>query len=324
MKAALLTGPGQIVVDDIADPELGPDDVRIAVGGVGLCGSDLSVFSGRWTAPSYPWVMGHEAFGTIEAVGDLVPSERIGATVVIEPNVACLACAQCQRGRTSACVERQSVGMNRPGALAEKLVVPKRFAWNVDADLSPERLVCVEPMAVVLAAIRRLGAQLPPRALVVGVGAQGLLMSLVLIDRGVEVHVLDVNPDRVELACSFGARQADPAVGPFELVVDTVGSPRSLEAAIDQAEVGGTILILGLDNRPLDITAQTIVRRQLVLRGSLTYDHPGDFESAIALMRSGAIEPERIVTDEHALDGAQDAFDGSVSAPGKTWIRVAS
>ena len=103
-----------------------------------------------------------------------------------------------------------------------------------------------------------------------------------------------------------------------------MGSPGSLEAAIEHAEVGGTVLILGLDNGPLDITAQTIVRRQLVLRGSLTYDHPGDFESAIALVHSGAIEPERIVTDEHSLDGAQDAFDGSASAPGKTWIRVAS
>ena len=70
MKAALLVRPGQIVVEEIPEPEVGRDEVRIAVGGVGLCGSDLSVFSGTWAAPSYPWVMGHEAFGTIEAVGD--------------------------------------------------------------------------------------------------------------------------------------------------------------------------------------------------------------------------------------------------------------
>ena len=63
MKAALLIGPGKIVIDDVPEPEVGPEEVRIAVGGVGLCGSDLSVFSGAWTAPSYPWVMGHEAFG---------------------------------------------------------------------------------------------------------------------------------------------------------------------------------------------------------------------------------------------------------------------
>ena len=100
MKAALLVRPGEVVIDDIPDPIVGSDDVGIAVGGVGLCGSDLSVFSGKWAAPSYPWVMGHEAFGTIDVTGGNVPRDRLGQTVVIEPNLACLACEQCHRGRT--------------------------------------------------------------------------------------------------------------------------------------------------------------------------------------------------------------------------------
>ena len=128
MKAALLQRPGEIVVDDVADPEPGPDDVRIAVGGVGLCGSDHSVFSGRWTAPAYPWIMGHEAFGTIESVGDRVSSSRVGELVVVEPNIVCFSCDQCLAGRTSACRRRVSVRINRPGALAELLVVPGPFA----------------------------------------------------------------------------------------------------------------------------------------------------------------------------------------------------
>ncbi len=96
MKAALLVRPGQIEIEDVPEPEVGPDEVAIAVGGVGLCGSDLSVFSGAWAAPSYPWVMGHEAFGTIDSVGPGVDPGRIGQTVVVEPNVACLTCAQCR------------------------------------------------------------------------------------------------------------------------------------------------------------------------------------------------------------------------------------
>ncbi len=324
MKAALLTDPGRISVAEIADPEIGPDDVLIAVGGVGLCGSDLSVYSGRWQAPSYPWLMGHEAFGTVEAVGDRVPPERVGESVVVEPNLACLACAQCLRGRTSGCIARQSVGMNRSGALAERLVVPGRFAWTVVGQMSPEDLVCVEPTAVVLAALRRLGSPLPPSALVVGVGAQGLLMSLALVGRGVEVHVLDINADRVELARKLGAVPEDAAAPPFELVIDTVGSPGSLEAALERVEIGGTILLLGLDSRPIGLTAQMIVRRQVVLKGSLTYDHPGDFEAALAAVHSGTIHPGRIVTSEYPLDRSQDAFEGSPTAPGKTWIRVGS
>lgn len=318
MRAALLVEPGRIVIDELPDPQPAAGEVRIAVGGVGLCGSDLSVFSGRWSVPELPWVMGHEAFGVIDAVGDGVSMERVGEAVVIEPNVACLSCDQCRRGWTSACVARQSVGMNRPGALAERLVLPARFAWPLAG--RPEDLVCVEPATVVLAAVRRLGS-LPPSVLVVGVGAQGLLMSRVLLDRGIAVSVSDMNGDRVAFAEALGARVTKDDER-FELVVDTVGSPASVEAALDRLEVGGTILVLGLDNRPLSISAQALVRRQATLLGSLTYDHPGDFASTVALIGDGRLTPGRVVTDEYALDDAQAAFERSPMTAGKSWIRI--
>lgn len=321
MKAALLVEPGSLVVDDVPDPEPGSGEVLIAVGGVGLCGSDASVFSGKWKAPTYPWIMGHEAFGVIEALGRGVSPDRLGQTVVIEPNIPCFACPQCDRGWTSACIDRLSVGMNRPGALAERVVVPDRFAWSMPG-VPDTDLVCVEPTTVALAALRRLGAPLPDSALVVGVGAQGLVMSLALMERGVEVYAQDVNPDRVAFAIELGAVPAatnDP--GRFHLVVDTVGSPSSMAAALDRVE-GGTLLCLGLDSRPLGLSAQTLVRRQLTLRGSLTYDHPDDFEEATTSILEGRFSPGRIVTDEYRLEDAQLAFERSGSARGKTWIRI--
>ena len=322
MKAALLVRPGQIEVEDIEEPEAGPDEVRIAVGGVGLCGSDLSVFSGAWTTPSYPWVMGHEAFGTIDSVGRDVDPGRIGETVVVEPNVACLACAYCRRGLTSACVARQSVGMNRPGALAERLVIPARFAWPIHG-VPPTDLVCVEPMTVVTAALRRTGSPLPASVLVVGVGAQGLLMSLALLDRNIDVRVHDVNPERVANAIRLGATAASvDEEQRFDLVVDTVGSPGTAEVALASLDVGGTLLLLGLDNHPWEVTAQTVVRRQAVVRGSLTYDHPADFETAIRIVADEGFGPGRIVSDEYPLADAQAAFLHSPSSAGKTWIRI--
>jgi threonine dehydrogenase-like Zn-dependent dehydrogenase len=323
VRAALLAEPGRIVVDEVADPEPGPDEVRVAVGGVGLCGSDLSVFTGKWKAPRYPWIMGHEAFGVIESTGVDVPRDRIGNTVVIEPNAACFACDQCRRGWTSSCAGRQSVGMNRPGALAEYLVVPSRYAWSI-ADLPPADLVCVEPTTVAMAALRRLWRPLPESALVVGVGAQGLTMSVTLMERGVTVFTHDVSPDRVAFAAELGARPV-PASNDhrFGLVVDTVGSPPSMSVAVDRAEFGGTVVCLGLDSRPLELTAETLVRRQITLQGSLTYDHPSDFEASIAKVSEDGFAPGRIVTDEYPLEEAQEAFDRSRSARGKTWVRIA-
>lgn len=322
MKAAVLVEPRKVAITEVPDPEPGPGDVRISVGGVGLCGSDVSVFSGRWTAPSYPWIMGHEAFGVIDALGQGVSPDRMGQTVVIEPNIACFACDRCSSGWTSACAGRQSVGMNRPGALAERLVVPSQFAWSIP-DLPATDLVCVEPATVVLTALRRLATPLPDAALVVGVGAQGLMMSLTLVERGVAVSTQDVNPMRVAFATELGA-VSSPDNDPrrFQLVVDTVGSPDSMAGVLDRVEVGGTVLCLGLDSRPLGLTAQTLVRHQLTLRGSLTYDHPADFEATIALLAGGRFAPGRIVSDEYPLEETQLAFERVGSAPGKTWIRV--
>jgi alcohol dehydrogenase/L-iditol 2-dehydrogenase len=241
--------------------------------------------------------------------------------VVIEPNIPCFACHQCDRGWTSACIDRLSVGMNRPGALAERVVVPDRFAWSMP-ELPRADLVCVEPTAVARAALRRLGSPLPDSALVVGVGAQGLVMSLALMERGVEVSAQDVNPDRVAFAVELGAvPAATDDARRFQLVVDTVGSPSSIAVALDRVE-GGTLLCLGLDSRPLGLSAQTLVRRQLTLRGSLTYDHPADFEEVTTSIAEGRFSPGRIITDEYRLEEAQLAFERSGSARGKTWIRI--
>ena len=301
MKAALLVEPGRIVIDEIAAPEVGPGDVAIAVGGVGLCGSDLSVFSGKWTTPSSPWVMGHEAFGVIESVGHGVPGERIGQTVVVEPNAVCSTCQQCRRGWTSACTARQSVGMNRPGALAERLVVPSGFAWPISS-MDPTDLVCVEPTTVVLAALRRLGAPLPASVLVVGVGAQGLLMSLALLDRGLEVHAYDVNPDRVAFASSLGAHAtvADDVEPRFGLVVDTVGSPSSMQVAMGRLEVGGTLLFLGLDSQPLLCRPRRSFGSSSSCGAHLRTTIPG-FRRHDRLLNQGRFRPGRVISDVYDM-----------------------
>ena len=288
------------------------------------CAGRISASSeGRGRRRSYPWIQGHEAFGAIEAVGERVPATRIGETVVIEPNIVCGTCAQCLRGWTSACIHRQSVGMNRSGAIAEKVVVPSANAWSVE-EAAPEDLVCVEPLTVVETALRRLSTPLPDAALVIGVGAQGLLMCLALQRRGVSVVAADVNEDRVAFAASLGAEAlagGDPTRR-FELIVDTAGASSSVDLAVERAEIGGTIVELSLESRPFTLAAQTLVRRQLVLRGSLTYDHPADFRATVDLLAGGTVSPGRVVTDEYALEDAHAALERFASARGKTWIRV--
>jgi threonine dehydrogenase-like Zn-dependent dehydrogenase len=325
VKAALLVRPGVMLVDDVADPTPGPDDVVVGVVGVGLCGSDISVFRGTWIAPSYPWLLGHEIFGVVEAVGERVPSARVGELVVVEPNIPCFRCVECKRGRPSSCLQRQSVGMNRPGGLAEKVVVPGRFAWMVKAG-SARDLVCIEPLTVVETALSRVPGPLPTSALVVGAGAQGLLMCLALLRRGVDVHAFDLNLDRVAFATSLGARPASPDKDDlrFDLVIDSAGTPESMGTALDRIDAWGTLLVLGIDSRPFEISSAVLVRRQLTLRGSLTYDHPADFRRVIDLVQDAQVSPGRVIADEYPLADVQRAFDSSASSRGKSWIRVSA
>jgi alcohol dehydrogenase/L-iditol 2-dehydrogenase len=265
--------------------------------------------------------MGHEVCGIISAVGGGVPESRLGQTVVLEPNIACTVCEQCRRGRTSACTARLSVGMNRPGGLAEKLVVPSEYAWQAPA-LSITDLVCTEPYAVAETALRRLARPLGPAAVVVGAGPQGLLMSLALQERGVRVSILDVNEDRLAFADKLGISSlVDPDLT-VDLVVDTVGSPDANESAVGHAAVGATVLVLGLDDRPFGLSARALVRRQLDVRGSLTYDHPLDFERTLARIAAGGVRPGRVLNRAFPLEDAQAAFEAGPTAPGKTWIVI--
>lgn len=324
MRAALLVEPGRIEIGEVAAPEAGPGEVRIRVGGVGLCGSDFSVFSGKWPAPRYPWILGHEAFGIVESVGERIPASRVGETVVIEPNATCGQCTQCRTGRTSACQDRRSLGMNRPGAIAEMVVVPGENAWRV-TPTEPEHLVCLEPLTVAEAALRRHPRPMPDAALVVGVGVQGLVMCIALLRRGVDTFVTDVNTDRIAFATKLGAQELEGAGVDrrFDLIVDTAGLPPAMGLAVERVEFGGSIIEISLESQPLELTARAIVRRQLELRGSLTYDHPQDFRASVELLESKAVLPGRIVTREYPIEDSQSALAGFPTALGKNWIRVA-
>ncbi len=212
-------------------------------------------------------------------------------------------------------------GMNRQGGLAERLVVPAPFAWPI-ARLDPDG-----------PGLRRADTASPPfdalargaiLALVIGAGAQGLLMWLA--SRSAESawrYPTSTPIDWPSPSTTVRIRSVANKIGEFELVVDTVGSPASAETAMTSVAVGGTLLIIGLDSRPMGLTAQAIVRRQLLIRGSLTYDHPDDFRASVAAFSERRLTPGEIVAHEYPLEDAQAAFEEGSSAAGKSWIRVA-
>ena len=208
--------------------------------------------------------------------------------------------------------------MSRPGALAERFVVPSRFAWRVDG-LDPTVLVCIEPLTS-SGRLRRMSRELPNAALVVGAGPQGLLMCLALMMRGVEVHISDTNGERLAFAGRLGAK-IEPVDRPFDFVVDSVGSPAANDwrwrIALRPARSWFSAWMW-----PLGLSARTLVRRQLELRGSLTYDHPVDFRHTIELVSGAKLDPGRIVQNEFALDDVKQAMEAAPQRPGRTRVKI--
>ncbi|MER6162772.1 alcohol dehydrogenase catalytic domain-containing protein [Streptomyces sp. NPDC001868] len=320
MKAAVLIGPGRIeIVDDWPEPVCGPRDVVVRMDGVGLCGSDLAVFHGRRLPPETPWALGHEGFGRVAAVGSDVRDRSVGQRVVIEPNYACLKCADCLTGLTSACPHRVIVGLNAPGVLAERVAVPAHFAHPVPDGATGADLAATEPYTVARAAVRRSGVTAADRCLVVGAGAQGLLVCLILSRLGIQPVVTEPHPQRLARAEQLGAVPDDGRTG-FTYVFETSGHAPALHPAVVRAAPGATVVLIGLNSDRLPFTTDDVVRRQLVIRGSMIYDHPGDFCTSIAELSQA--RPGAVIEARFPLHEAQEAFTDAAERAGKTWISI--
>jgi L-gulonate 5-dehydrogenase len=319
MKAAVLTRVGEIAIEaDWPEPEPGRGEVVVALTGVGVCGSDLAVWSGGREV-DFPWIVGHEGTGTIVAVGEGVSSGRIGDRVVIEPNYPCGSCDGCLRGRTAMCARRQSVGINIPGLLRERAAVPAQHAWTVPDGLADQDLVCVEPMTVALHAARLGNATAGIGCLIVGAGSQGLLLLMVLRALGAEVAVVEPHDGRLTIARSLGAKPMEDES--YELVFETSGSVGGTQQALRKLGVGGTLVLIGIPHDDVPLSTASIVRGHATVMGSIIYDHPRDFRDTLAFIADNSLAPSSIIRRTYGFTDVQAALSSAVDVPGKSWIK---
>jgi alcohol dehydrogenase/L-iditol 2-dehydrogenase len=320
MKAAVLTRVGEIVmVQDWPEPEPGRGEVVVELTGVGLCGSDLAVWSGGRPV-DFPWIVGHEGVGTIVSAGAGVSGERVGDRVVIEPNYPCGECPSCLRGRTSMCPYRRSLGINVPGLLRERAAIPAQFAWTAPDGLTAQDLVCVEPMTVALHAARLSKAVAGTRCLIVGAGSQGLLLLLVLLALGADVAVVEPHEGRQEIARILGARtRAQPSA--YEVVFETSGSVGGTQQALRSLDAGGTLVLIGIPHDDVPLSTASIVRGHSTVMGSIIYDHPGDFSDTLAFIADNALSPSAILRRTFSFDDVYAALSSAEGVPGKSWIK---
>jgi L-iditol 2-dehydrogenase len=326
MKVLLLSKYRHLEIAEAATPVLGNDEVLIRVAACGVCGSDVHGYDGSSGRRIPPIVMGHEAAGTIAAVGPGVKDITAAERVTFDSTIYCGACAPCLRGDVNLCDQRQVLGVScseyrRAGAFAEYVAVPARIVHRLPETISFVEAAMLEAVAVAIHAVSLADPPTGGTALVIGAGTIGLLVLQSLRVAGcTRVFVADIDPTRLKLANDLGATavlsaSSDPVGQVFDLTggtgvdlaVEAVGRNETVGVAIGGVRKGGTVVLVGNVSPDVNLPLQRVVTRQIRLQGSCA--SAGEYPRAIELMAKGAIQVKPLITAIAPLDQGPQWFE---------------
>jgi threonine dehydrogenase-like Zn-dependent dehydrogenase len=262
MQALVFTGPSTVVVREVDEPTPGPGEVLIDVASAGICGSELhGIQTPGFRQP--PLVMGHEFAGTTAD----------GRRVTVNPIVDCGTCDLCQRGLSQVCRHRSIVGIHRPGAFAERVVVPERMIHELPVGMSWDAAAVVEPLANAVHVWGLAGRPAQARVGIIGAGPIGLVCLEVARRGGAgEVVVADLSPERLALARELGATATGPRLeGEFDVTIDAVGVEATHADAVARLRPGGTSVWIGLMGTAAGFDSTELIRQEKRVLGSFAY-----------------------------------------------------
>lgn len=326
MRAAVLRGPRDLVVEQRPEPLPGRGEVLVEVRSVGVCGSDTHYYEhgriGRFVVEA-PLVLGHEASGVITAVGSGVSGDRVGQRVSIEPGVPDLTCVQCLAGRYNLCPGMRFFATPPiDGALAESVVVHAAFAHPVPDSMSDDAAALLEPLSVGVWANRKGRVTAGSRVLVTGAGPIGLVaVQTALAFGATTVVVSDVNPRRLALARRFGATQVLDARSDRlvdlddapDVLLECSGNARATLDGLAVLERAGRAVLVGMGVDELSLPVPLVQERELEITG--TFRYAGTWPTAIALVSSGRVDLDSLVTGTYGLAESADALTVSRRDP---------
>jgi L-iditol 2-dehydrogenase len=308
-----------VVIEERSVPRPGPAEVVVRVRSVGVCGSDTHYYDhgriGSFVVEE-PLVLGHEASGEVTELGSDVTRLSIGQRVSVEPGVPDLTCEQCLAGRYNLCPDMRFFATPPiDGAFAEYVVVHEAFAHPVPEIISDDAAALLEPLSVGIWACKKARVSAGDRVLITGAGPIGLVsVQAALAFGATEVIVSDVNPARLALAKDLGATEVVDArettlsdlPRPPGVLLECSGHAPAISDAIRALDRAGRAVLVGMGGDEVPLPVSVVQERELQLTG--TFRYAGTWPTAIALVASGRIDLDRLVTGTYQLDQAEDAL----------------
>ena len=324
MKAAVWHAQRNMVLEDIPEPAVGPQDVKIRVKYTGICHTDVFEYLyGPLTVFNPPLALGHELSGIVAEVGEDVKGIRIGERVTGLPYYPCWECPFCRQGLWNLCVDPKAHGMHIHGAFAEFVNLHYRGVYRLAASTTLEEAATIEPLSVALRAISRSGLKPDQSVFIVGAGPIGLLLVMVARFRGIaRIIVSEPIPIRREKAKELGAThlidpgKEDPIARAREIAdglgadvsFDAVGSTATLDVATFATRKNGRVGILGFFYEPSYAMPVMMgaVANELTYFATLGY--AGEMKKAVGLVGRGKLNPLTIVSKIIPFDQIVEFF----------------
>lgn len=324
MPAAVYKGQRTVVVEQVPVPELEAHQVLIEVSHCGICGSDLHMIMEDWGTPGS--ISGHEYSGVIVEAGSLAENDGWvpGGRVVGGPKRGCGSCPWCAEGRTNLCLSKAKAGIDPfTGAFARFKVLDSDALYRVPDGLDLRTAALSEPVAVALRGVRRAGPTSGRPMLVTGGGPIGQMTVAVLVAEGAtDITVSEPVELRRELALRVGAtRTIDPAELAHPALPMDVAEPAyaaafecsgrfdAMEAALDNLDRGGVLVLSGTGLRRPKFDAMRIILNELIVTGTVEYT-PDDFAAAIEMLAAGRLPgADLIEPEDQPLANVQRAME---------------
>ena len=330
MKAAYYTGKKRFTIESAQPVEPGEGEAQVSVSYCGICGTDLHVFHGGMDQRvGTHRVIGHEMSGTIAAVGEKVAGLEIGEPVVVRPLSACGDCPACRRGHAHICQNLKFLGLDTDGAFQQLWTVPAHTIHKIPTDIPLEHAALIEPVAVACHDVRRSRLVAGEDALVIGGGPIGILIAMVANRLGATVTLSEVNPHRLQLAQSLGFTTLNPqevnvaeqiyaqtANKGADVIFEVSGTQAGVDTMTEAAATRCRIVMVAIHGSKPTVDLFKFFWREIELLGARVYE-PEDFEQAIEMIASGAIDCTAMITDVRPLEqitGAFEALSGNAQA----------
>jgi len=271
-------------LEEVPEPELGINDVKVRVLLTGICGTDLHIYEWDAWAKStipVPLVIGHEFVGEVVAVGSNVADFQPGELVSGEGHVICGRCRNCLAGRRHLCAHTQGVGVNRAGAFAEYIVLPMTNIWRHDPKVKPEIAAIFDPLGNAVHTALSFPV-LGEDVLVTGAGPIGIMAAAVARHAGARhVVITDLNPYRLALAAKIGVTAAvNPQVTSvndiqkqlgmqegFDVGLEMSGNPAAFREMLANMSHGAKIAMLGIPASEMAIDWHQVIFSMLTIKG---------------------------------------------------------